>query len=168
MFAPALADSPAATCRVWPDDYPPANVRGIALLARPQDVGTGRRFARSYCEWRGMSAAVRDDVVVCVSEVVTKVRHAFFPQGRPHIFVQLMQLGPFVSVRVFDPDSSEACLSLMRTELAAQSPVDLAESGRGLSSIVRPLSCRLGVARSAHGLKCVSFCVDCLPSGAFR
>jgi hypothetical protein len=164
----APPDSLALTGRVFPDDYPPVNVRGIALRPVPQDVSAARRFARAYCDSRGISSAVADDILLCLSEVVGNVRHALFPQGRSHVFVQLAQLGPFVSAAVFDPDSSEACLTLIRAELAGQGPAGLAESGRGLSSIVRRLSCRLEVAVSPHGLKRVSFCIDCLPSGVSR
>ena len=165
---PAFLAPPALAGRVFPDDYPPVHVRGIALLARPQDVSAARRFARDYCLWRGISDTVRDDLVLCISEVVGNVRHALFLPGRPHIFVTLRQYGPFVSAAVFDPDSSESCLALIHAELAGQGPVGLAESGRGLSEIVARLSCRLDVRRSAHGLKRVEFFIDCLPSGVHR
>lgn len=148
--------------RVWPDDYPPVNVRGISLHPVPRDVGRARRFARDYCESRGIADGPSGDISVCLSELVTNViLHAVFPNGRTHMFVQLRQLGPFVSLRVFDPDP---ILPVLR----AAGAVDLdGECGRGLSSIVSALSCRLEFAASAHGLKRIEAWVDCLPSKTF-
>jgi hypothetical protein len=161
MPAVLTAPRPTAAGRVWPDDYPPVHVRGIALLPRPQDVGLARRFAAAYCDSRGIAEAVAYDISVCVSELVGNWRHAIFPPGRRYGFVQLRQLGPFVSLRVFDPDPVLPVLRPVGT-------VDLdGECGRGLSSIVSALACRLEFSASAHGLKRIEAWVDCLPSKSF-
>jgi hypothetical protein len=149
--APALG-------RVFPADFPPVNVRVLALLPRPEDVGAARRFIGDYCDSRGISDTARYDAQVCGSEVATNLRHAVFPYGRRFAFLQLRQQGPFLSVRLFDPDRTH--LPNMRDGGA-----DLeAENGRGLVSIVGQLACRWGFGPSAHGLKVVSFEIDCLPS----
>jgi hypothetical protein len=150
----------AAIRRVFPDDYPPVHTRGITLHPDPRDVSTARRFIRDYGHSRGISESVLDDILLCASEVIGNWRHAFFPPGRRHGFMQIRQLGPFVSVAVFDPDPR---LPVLRDGV---SDLD-AESGRGLSSIVAVLACRLEFGPSAHGLKRVSFVVDALPSKSF-
>jgi hypothetical protein len=158
MPALTLADSPALPGRVFPDDYPPVNARGIALRPVPQDVGTARRFAREYCDSRGISALPADSISVCLSELMTNaVRHAIFPLGRSHIFVHLRQHGPFVLARVFDPDWQHLPVISVASGLGA-------ESGWGLSQIVSQLACRLEFGPAPHRLKVVSFTVDCLPS----
>lgn len=158
MPATALATRPALPGRVFPADFPPVHVRVLALRPVPQNVRVARSFARDYCAWRGISSAVQDDVSVCLSELATNaVRHAIFPLGRSRFFVQLRLLGPFVSVRVFDPDWQHL------PTLGAVSDLG-AVSGRGLSLIVRPLSRTLTAGLAAHGLKQIEFTVDCLPS----
>jgi hypothetical protein len=156
---PTLTARPAAPIvRAFPDDYPPVHVRGISLRPVPQDVAVARRFARDYGRSRGISEPVVDDIVLGVSEIAGNLRHVKFPPGRCHAFMQLRQLGPFVSVRVFDPDPT---LPTLRDPLL----VGLgAECGRGLSTIVAALAVRLEFGPSPHGLKFVSFMVDALPS----
>jgi hypothetical protein len=152
------ADFPALAGRVFPDDYPPVNTRGITLRPVPQDVRLARRFALGYCDSRGISVTAAGDISVCLSELVTNaVRHARFPAGRPHIFVQIRQHGPFVLVRVFDPDWQHLPVVAVAAGVGA-------ESGRGLSSIVSALACRLEFGPAPHRLKVVAFTVDCLPS----
>jgi hypothetical protein len=157
-----LAPPSPAPARVQPDDYPPVNVRGITLRGTPDAVALGartaRRFTRDYCDSRGIRESVRDDAVLCVSEIAGNVRHALFPAGRVFYFVQLRQLGPFLSVRVFDPDWQH--LPCLR-----EAGAGLAVGGRGLSLIVAPLSCRLTFGVSPRGLKVVEFILDCLPGG---
>jgi hypothetical protein len=75
------------------------------------------------------------------------------------VFVQFRQLGPFVSCRVFDPDWQH--LPVVDTV-----PGLGAVSGRGLSSIVSALACRLEFGPAPHQLKRVEFTVDALPSKA--
>jgi hypothetical protein len=158
---PTLTAAPPLPGRVFPDDYPPVNVRSLVLRPVPQDVRTARRFIGDYCDSRGISDTARYDAQVCGSEVATNLRHAAFPRGRHFAFLQLRQRGPFLSVRLFDPDVAH--LPSMRDGGA-----DLdAESGRGLVSIVGQLACRWGFGPSVHGLKVVSFEIDCLPSQSF-
>lgn len=156
---PTLAPpaDPVLAGRTWPQEFPPVHVRGVALRPVPQDVSVARRFAREYCSWRGISGSIADDVALCTSEVFGNLRHAFFPQGRTRAFVQIRQHGPFVSVRVFDPD-------WQHLPVVAASPELGAESGRGLSSIVAALACRLEFGPAPHRLKRVEFTINCLPS----
>jgi hypothetical protein len=149
---------PVLAGRTWPDDFPPVNVRSLVLRPRPEDVGVARRFIGDYCNSRGISDTVRYDAQVCGSEVATNLRHAVFPRGRRFAFLQVRQRGPFLSVRLFDPDR-------MHLPNMCDGSADLdAESGRGLVSIVGQLACRWGFGPSVHGLKVVSFEIDCLPS----
>lgn len=161
---PVLTLTAPADYRLAPDDFPATSVRTFVLPSGPGCASAARCLVRGYCEWRGISGAVRDDLVLCSSEIAGNGRHVIFPPGRSHMFLRLLQNGPFVSVAVFDPDCRPECMAAISAGLLG-AVADLgAESGRGLSSIVARLAFRRGCGLGAHQLKQVSFTIDALPS----
>jgi anti-sigma regulatory factor (Ser/Thr protein kinase) len=110
------------------------------------DAGRARGFARTVLARHGAPVSLIDDVLLCVSEVVTNaVRHA---AGAANL-----------RIGVGDGTVRVEVLDRVAGELAAHDPGPLATSGRGLMIIER-VADRWGVRPEAGGMKAVWFEFD--------
>jgi anti-sigma regulatory factor (Ser/Thr protein kinase) len=110
------------------------------------DAGRARGFARAVLARHGAPAALIEDVLLCVSEVVTNaVRHA---AGAAHLRIGVER--GTVRVEVLDRVGGN---------LTARDPGPLATSGRGLMILER-VADRWGVRPEAGGMKAVWFEFD--------
>jgi serine/threonine-protein kinase RsbW len=115
------------------------------FASRPESVGEVRTFTRDALA--GLDFAV-DDVVLCVSELVTNaVRHSTPHEGTFHLHILVDR----DKLRVECHDSGRKKPTLL-------TPSDADEGGRGLL-LVQALTSRWGVGSRSTG-KCVWFEID--------